>query len=124
MTFNGLDKLILGQPSSFDGVIDDFITAGDTVVLKGFAESATSLLYTQTGADSCSLTLTNGDAFGGHQLRRRGLHAERFLARAVVRRRGLGDQVRLTRLRDSAVRGLFAAVATEQGIIPVSRYLG
>ena len=59
VTFNRVDKLILGQPSSFDGVIDDFTTAGDTVVLKGFAESATSLLYTQTSADSCSLTLTN-----------------------------------------------------------------
>ena len=59
VTFNGVDKLILGQPSSFDGVIDDFTTAGDTVVLKGFAESATSLLYAQTGADSCSLTLTD-----------------------------------------------------------------
>jgi hypothetical protein len=60
VNFHGADKLILGQPSSFDGTIDDFFTANDTVVLKGFAESATSLLYTQTGADSCSLTLSDG----------------------------------------------------------------
>ena len=96
VTFIGVDKLILGQPSSFDGTIDDFSTKGDTVALKGFAESATSLLYTQTGADSCSLTLTDGDEQGGPQLRRRAVYAERFLDRAVVRRRGLGNQVRLT----------------------------
>ena len=44
MTFTGRDKLILGRPSSFDGTIDDFFTKGDTVALRGFAESATSLL--------------------------------------------------------------------------------
>jgi hypothetical protein len=53
------DKLILGQPSSFDGTIDDF-TKGDTVVAKGFAAAQTMLTYAPTGADSCSLTLTDG----------------------------------------------------------------
>jgi hypothetical protein len=53
------DKLILGQPSSFDGAIDDFFTKGNSVLAKGFGE-ATTVLYTQMGADSCSLTLTDG----------------------------------------------------------------
>ena len=56
----GVDKLILDSPSSFYGTIDDFFTKGDAVIAKGFAEAATTLLYTQTGADSCSLTLTDG----------------------------------------------------------------
>jgi hypothetical protein len=58
--FNSAGKLILGQPSSFDGTIDDFFTKGDSVVAEGFAEAATLLTYTQTGADSCSWTLTDG----------------------------------------------------------------
>jgi hypothetical protein len=57
-TFQGVDKLILGQPSSFDGTIDDFFHQGDIVVAKGFG-GATTLLYSQ-GANSCSLTLTDG----------------------------------------------------------------
>jgi hypothetical protein len=60
VTFHNVDKLILGQPTSFDGTIDDFFAAGDTVVVKGFAEATTLLAYTQTGVDSCSLTLTDG----------------------------------------------------------------
>jgi hypothetical protein len=58
VTFQGVDKLILGQPSSFDGTIDGFSTKGDIVVVKGFGE-ATTLLYAPTGADSCSLTLSD-----------------------------------------------------------------
>ena len=57
---SSVDKLILDSPSSFDGTIDDFFTKGDAVIAKGFDESATTLLYTQTGADSCSWTLTDG----------------------------------------------------------------
>jgi hypothetical protein len=53
------DTLILGQPSSFDGTIDDFFHQGDIVVAKGFG-AATTLAYAQTGTDSCSLTLTDG----------------------------------------------------------------
>ena len=30
------------------------------MIVKGFAEATTLLNYSQTGADSCSLTLTNG----------------------------------------------------------------
>ena len=57
---SGVDQLILDQPSSFNGTIDDFFTAGDAVIAKAFAEAATLLTYTQTGADSCSWTLTDG----------------------------------------------------------------
>ncbi len=53
-------KLILDQPSTFQGTIDDFFTKGDTVDAKGFAYSATTFRYTQTGAESCSWTLTDG----------------------------------------------------------------
>jgi hypothetical protein len=54
------DHLILDSPSSFEGTIEDFTTAGDSVTAKGFAEAQTMLTYTQTGADSCSWTLTQG----------------------------------------------------------------
>ena len=62
MTFGGgaADRLILDQASSFNGTIDDFFTKGDSVVAKTFAEAATLLTYTQTGADSCSWTLIDG----------------------------------------------------------------
>lgn len=41
--------------------IDDFFTAGDTVLASNFAEAATTFFYTQqTGAESCSWTLTDG----------------------------------------------------------------
>jgi hypothetical protein len=55
-----IDTLVLDQASSFNGTIDDFFTKGDSVVAKTFAEAQTLLTYTQTGADSCSWTLTNG----------------------------------------------------------------
>ena len=54
------EQLILDQASSFNGAIDDFFGKGDMVIAKDFAEAATTLLYTQTGADSCSWTLTDG----------------------------------------------------------------
>ena len=92
---NTRDKLILGQPSSFDGKIDDFFTKGDTVLAKGFDESATSFLYTQTGADSCSWSFHGGNAHVGAQLRRRALCAARFLDHCGEGHRGHGDQVRL-----------------------------
>ncbi len=57
---SGFNKLILDQPSSFYGTIDDFFAKGDSVIAKDFAEAATTLLYTQTGADSCSWKLTDG----------------------------------------------------------------
>ena len=61
MTFaSGVDKLILGEASSFNGTIDGFFTKGDAVIANGFAEAATLLTYTQTGADSCSWTLSDG----------------------------------------------------------------
>jgi hypothetical protein len=57
VTFQGVDKLVLGQPSSFDATIDDFFHQGDTVVAKGFG-GETTLSYSQ-GANSCSLTLSD-----------------------------------------------------------------
>ena len=54
------DKLVLDQAASFVGTIDDFFTRGDSVVAKTFAEAFTLLTYAQTGADSCSWTLTDG----------------------------------------------------------------
>ena len=59
VTFEGVDHLYLDSPSSFNGTIDDFFTKGNSVNAKGFAEAATLLTYTQTGADSCSWTLTD-----------------------------------------------------------------
>ena len=56
---DGVDKLVLDSPSLFYGTIDDFFHAGDSVLAKGFDESATTFLYTQTGANSCSWTLTD-----------------------------------------------------------------
>ncbi len=56
----GVNHLGLDSPSSFYGTIDDFATPGDSVKAKGFAEAATLLTYTQTGADSCSWTLSDG----------------------------------------------------------------
>jgi Hyphally regulated cell wall protein N-terminal len=60
VTFTRVDKLLLDQASSFNGTIDDFFTKGDSVVARTFAEAQTLLSYTQTGADSCSWTLTDG----------------------------------------------------------------
>ena len=57
---SGVDKLILDSASSFNGTINDFSTKGDEVLAQGFAESATTFVYAQTGADSCSWTLTDG----------------------------------------------------------------
>ncbi len=54
------DRLILDQPSSFNGTIDDFFTKGDLVGASTFAFSHTTFHYTQTGAESCSWTLTDG----------------------------------------------------------------
>ena len=54
----GVDEPILDQASSLYGTIDDFSTTGDSVTAKTFAEAQTLLTYTQTGADSCSWTLT------------------------------------------------------------------
>jgi hypothetical protein len=60
VTFDkGVNHLYLDSPSSFGGTIDDFSAPGDSVIAKGFAEAATMLTYTQTGADSCSWTLTD-----------------------------------------------------------------
>jgi hypothetical protein len=60
VTFGGgVNHLYLDSPSSSTGTIDDFSTAGDSVVAKGFAEAATTLTYTQTGTHSCSWTLTD-----------------------------------------------------------------
>ncbi len=57
---SGVNHLILDSPSLFNGTIDDFFHKGDSVVVNGFAKSATTLHYTPTGADSCALTLTDG----------------------------------------------------------------
>ncbi len=54
------EQLILDHASLFAGTIDDFFATGDMAIAKDFAEAATTLLYTQTGADSCSWTLTDG----------------------------------------------------------------
>jgi hypothetical protein len=63
VTFSGgvnhTDHLYLDSPSSFGGTVDGFATPGDSVIAKGFAEAATTLNYTQRGADSCSWTLTD-----------------------------------------------------------------
>jgi hypothetical protein len=61
VTFAGdrADHLSLDSPSAFSGTIEDFFTAGDSVIAKTFAEAQTTLAYTQTGADSCSWTLTD-----------------------------------------------------------------
>jgi Hyphally regulated cell wall protein N-terminal len=60
VTFDtGVSGLILDQASSFYGTID-FFSKGDSVVARGFAEAQTLLTYTQTGANSCSWTLTDG----------------------------------------------------------------
>ena len=56
---SGVDHLILGEPSSFDGTINDFFLVGDCVIANGFTDAQTPL-YTQTGADSCPWTLTDG----------------------------------------------------------------
>jgi hypothetical protein len=48
------------KASSFDAASDHFFTKDVSVVAKTFAEDQTLLTYTQTGADSCSLTLTDG----------------------------------------------------------------
>ncbi len=56
---SGVNHLFLDSPSSFYGTIDDFSTPGDSVIAKTFAEAATMLTYTQTGANSCSWTLTD-----------------------------------------------------------------
>ena len=54
------DTLILDQPSAFQGTIDNFFAEGDLVDASRFAFNDTTFLYTQTGADSCSWTLTDG----------------------------------------------------------------
>jgi hypothetical protein len=56
---DGVDKLVLDSPSSFFATIGHFSHGGDSVLAKGFDESATTFLYTQTGAHSCSWTLTD-----------------------------------------------------------------
>ncbi len=62
VTFGGAtpEQLILDRASSFHGTIDDFFAKGDLVIATNFAEAATLLSYTQTGADSCSWKLTDG----------------------------------------------------------------
>jgi hypothetical protein len=57
---NQVNHLSLDSPSSFAGAIEDFTTTGDSVTAKTFAEAITTLTYAQTGADSCSWTLTQG----------------------------------------------------------------
>jgi hypothetical protein len=60
-TFSGgVNHLYLDSPSAFNATIDDFSRAGDSGIAKTFAEAQTMLTYTQTGADSCSWTLTQG----------------------------------------------------------------
>ena len=62
VTYGGgaADLLDLDAGSSFHGTIESFFTAGDAVDLTKFAFNATTTLYTQTGADSASWTLTDG----------------------------------------------------------------
>ena len=57
---SGVNHLHLDSPSSFLGTIEDFLTPGDSVSAKTFAEAATLLTYTQTGAEFCSWTLSDG----------------------------------------------------------------
>jgi hypothetical protein len=54
------DLLNLKLAQSFDGTIEDFYTVGDGVDLTNFGHSASTFLYTQTGADSASWTVTDG----------------------------------------------------------------
>ena len=62
VTYGGgaADLLDLDAGASFHGTIETFFTAGDAVDLTNFAFNATTTLYTQTGADSASWTLTDG----------------------------------------------------------------
>jgi hypothetical protein len=54
------DLLELDAGASFHGTIENFFAASDEVDLTNFAFSATTALYTQTGAESASWTLTDG----------------------------------------------------------------
>jgi hypothetical protein len=57
---SAVGTLKLESASSFHGAIETFFSAGDTVDATTFAKSATTFLYTQTGTDSCTWTLTDG----------------------------------------------------------------
>ncbi len=54
------DLLNLKAAQSFDATIEDFFTVGDGVDLTNFGHSASTFLYTQTGTDSASWTVTDG----------------------------------------------------------------
>ena len=62
ITYGGgaADLLNLKLAQSFDATIEDFFTVGDGVDLTNFAHSASTFLYTQTGTDSASWTVTDG----------------------------------------------------------------
>jgi hypothetical protein len=62
VTYGGgaADLLNLSLAQSFDATIEDFFTVGDAVDLTNFGHSASTFLYTQTGADSASWTVTDG----------------------------------------------------------------
>src|SRR5208282_4019112 len=62
VTYGGgaADLLNLKAGQSFDATIEDFFTVGDAVDLTNFGHSASTFLYTQTGADSASWTVTDG----------------------------------------------------------------
>ena len=92
---SGVNHLHLDSPSSFLGTIEDFLTPGDSVSAKTFAEAATLLTYTQTGAEFLLVDTFGRRPHGGAQLRRRGLRADRLLDLGVSQRE-YSDQVRLT----------------------------
>ena len=62
VTYGGgaADLLNLKLAQSFDATIEDFFTVGDAVDLTTFGHSASTFLYTQTGADSASWTVKDG----------------------------------------------------------------
>ena len=100
MTFaSGVDQLILDQVSSFNGTIGGFFTAGDAVIANTFAEAATLLSYTQTGADSCSWTLTDGANTAVLNFAGEPYAQSDFSITSANGGAGLGDQVRVTAFR-------------------------
>jgi hypothetical protein len=62
VTYGGgaADLLNLDVAQSFDATNEDFFTVGDAVDLTNFGHSASIFLYTQTGTDSASWTVTDG----------------------------------------------------------------
>ena len=60
-------KLILDFASPFSGTINEFSTKGDEVLAQGFSESATTFVYTQTGADRLLVDADGWLEHGGPQ---------------------------------------------------------